>query len=390
MRLLHVTTFLQGGAGQIITRLAIAQHRRGHDVRVVTDAGGESGYASYPEYLDALNEAGVPAFRVKSTFKRDAFLNASAAQSLYRLCAGWPPDVVHVHAATPSVVVRQAGIAGPATEVPLIHTMHGWGISKTASQASTDLAALEHADVVTTPSHASRELLRRLGLSRCDVRVVPYGISSDEPSTPPDIEDIQQLHSTGARTVVLCIGTIGTRKNQRLLVDALATPALESVVAVFVGDGDVGGLAAHATALRVADRALVLGPRPEAARYLALADALVLPSRNEGLPLVVLEAMRSGIPVVAARIPEIAEALGPENDTFLFEPEHAADLARALRSSVCARDRVDRCARSRQRFRREFREERMLSAYGVLYRDAVHRSARGALRRRRRPSDQAR
>ena len=54
MRVLHITTFLQGGAGRVITSLARAQKRSGHDVRVVADAGGEPGYESYAEYIDAL------------------------------------------------------------------------------------------------------------------------------------------------------------------------------------------------------------------------------------------------------------------------------------------------------------------------------------------------
>ena len=48
MRILHVTTYLRGGAGRVISSLAIAQLRLGHDVRVAVDTGGEPGYASYP------------------------------------------------------------------------------------------------------------------------------------------------------------------------------------------------------------------------------------------------------------------------------------------------------------------------------------------------------
>ncbi len=76
MRILHVTTFLQGGAGRIIAALAIAQRRQGHDVTVVADDGGADGYGSYPEYLAALTAAGVPVVAVRSTFTRDYVLCA--------------------------------------------------------------------------------------------------------------------------------------------------------------------------------------------------------------------------------------------------------------------------------------------------------------------------
>ncbi len=59
-RVLHITTFLQGGAGRNITDLALAQHRGGYDVLVVADAGGVAGYSSYAEYVSELDAAGVP------------------------------------------------------------------------------------------------------------------------------------------------------------------------------------------------------------------------------------------------------------------------------------------------------------------------------------------
>ena len=82
MRILHGTAYLQRG-GRARHQLAIAQRPRGHDVRVVADAGGAPGYASYPEYLDALTAAGVPVVTARSMFKRDA--SARSARKNQRL-----------------------------------------------------------------------------------------------------------------------------------------------------------------------------------------------------------------------------------------------------------------------------------------------------------------
>ena len=76
----------------------------------------------------------------------------------------WQPDIVHAHAAIPGVVARLAGAAGRSS-APVVHTMHGWGTAKTAAQATADLAVLQLADAIVTPSQASRQALLDLGLS---------------------------------------------------------------------------------------------------------------------------------------------------------------------------------------------------------------------------------
>jgi L-malate glycosyltransferase len=366
MQILHVTTFLQGGAGRIITDLAVEQRRSGHDVRVAADAGGESGYASYPEYCDTLVDAGIPLALVASTFKRNAQWNQAAARELSRLASAWQPDIVHVHAATPSIIVRLAGVHRRAAGARLVHTMHGWGTSKTADQADADLDALDQADIVTVPSHAAALGLYDLGLRRRDVLVIPYGLPLVAPQTPPDQADVDDIRSRGTGPIAMCVGTLGERKNQRLLVDALAEPTLGDTIAVFIGDGDPAPLVDRAAQLGLSERVVVLGHRPDAARYLTLATVLVLPSHNEGLPIAVLEALRAGVPVAASRVPEIAEALGPQAERLLFAADDPAGAARAIRHAVEMAGMAD-VARLHDRFRTHYTQDRMVAAYAAVY-----------------------
>lgn len=361
-RVLHITTFLQGGAGRNITDLALAQHRAGYDVLVVADAGGEAGYASYPEYISELQAAGVPFVQLTSTFKREVALNTRAAEDLRRLTAGWRPHLVHAHATTPAVVARLARLGAVA---PFLNTMHGWGIAKTPEQKTADLAVLELAKVVVAPSNAAARTLAAEGLTR-NVNVIPYGIPVDPPSVAPDPTDVQRVQqAAGGRRICLCVGTIGERKNQRLLVDALATGRAPDTVAVFIGDGDTAGLREHARARGVADRVLVLGHRSRASRYLSLADALILPSRNEGLPFAVLEAMRAGVPVVATDIGEIAEALDGGRCGYLFKSDDAGALCEAMQAALGSREDVRRTLR--RRFEEHYTSARMFREYSRVY-----------------------
>jgi glycosyltransferase involved in cell wall biosynthesis len=369
MHILHVSTFLQGGAGRIIAALAVAQRQAGHDVMVVADSGGQTGYESYPEYIAQLDAAGVPFHTVTSTFKRDVALNVRAVQELQALPGTDAIDIVHTHAAIPTLVARLA--LSRAAHIPLIQTMHGWGIRKTAEQAATDITLLGLADAVVTPSIAARDTLRGLGLDTTGVHVIPYGLEDAPVSQGADPEDAALFERLRANNspIALCIGTLGDRKNQALLVKAL--PSIDGVTAVFIGDGDAGPLRALASDLGVTNRVHVLGYRADASRYLAVADALVLPSMNEGLPIVVLEALRAGVPVVGSAIPEIAEAVDKGRAGLLFAADDSAQLADAITKALKAETRAAMRVHARQLFETRYRADRMIADYDRLYAEVL-------------------
>ena len=332
---------------------------------VVADSGRHAGYESYPEYVAQLGAANVAFHTVTSTFIRDVALNVQAVRELRGVLGTQAIDLAHTHAAIPTLVARLA--LGRGGYVPLVQTMHGWGINKTADQAATDITLLGLADAVVTPSAAARDTLRTLGLDAPSVQVIPYGVEEASANTGLDPEDtalFEQLSASGG-AVALCIGTIGDRKNQTLLVRALAS--IDEVTAVFIGDGDAAPLRALAAELGVAERVHVLGYRSDASRYLSMADALVLPSLNEGLPIAVLEALRAGVPVVGSAIAEIAEVVEEGHTGLLFAPGDAAGLATALAAVTAAERRAVMRARARELFEARYRADRMLAAYDRLY-----------------------
>jgi glycosyltransferase involved in cell wall biosynthesis len=385
MRILHVTTFLQGGAGRLITALALAQRRAGHDVVLALDSGGEPGYDTYPDYREALVSGGVRLLSLTSTFKRDLALNTRAARELRDGLDAWCADVAHAHAAIPTMVARLA-LGTQAT--PVIQTMHGWGIAKNAQHSCTDVALLSLADAVVTPSEAARRTLLDLGVRHAPLTVIPYGIASSTNGqqtlgqiqspilAPIDNSDrglFEALRSGGA-LVALCIGTIGARKNQRLLVEAMAAGRLSRLHAVFIGDGDADALRAEAHAHGVHDRVHVLGYRRDASRYLGWSDLFVLPSRNEGLPVALLEAFLHAVPVVASAIPEIAEAVEDRRTGYLFEEGSSAALEAALAEALDASPNDVEAMRTRMRevVDARYTLDRMVTAYERVYEHVIH------------------
>ena len=154
---------------------------------------------------------------------------------------------------------------------------------------------------------------------------------------PPSRSDAAERHPRGpwhrpdgARS---CSASPGSRRRRttRSLIEACALLRAEgrTVRLVLVGDGPERAAREAQVASAALEGVLFLGMRDDVGDLLAAADLLVLPSLFEGLPLVVLEAMAVGLPVVATRIGGTVEALGAEHP-FLCEAGDPDDLARAL------------------------------------------------------------
>lgn len=370
LRILHLTTFLQGGAGRAIADLATAQHAAGHHVTVVTSRTGVDGYGNYAEYLARLDAAGIAYLTCDSLFTRDETLNRRALAAVQQR-VGDEVDLVHAHAGVPA---RIGGWFSDALRrrAPVIQTQHGWGTNKTAAQAADDLAVLGRVDRVIATSHATRNHLAAMGIALETMEVIPCGLGPAAPGGSDVARGrLAPLRAQGA-LVVGCIGSVTPNKNQRLLVEALTCLRDLPVAAVFIGEGgEAIEMAAEASG--VSSRVVACGYQPEGAAWLPLCDLLVLPSRSEGQGLAVLEAFRAGVPVVASRIAALEEIVDDGATGFLFESDNAGDLANAIRRvlSMSADRRATLVARARDRFLAGFTRDVMIARHERVYRCAV-------------------
>jgi len=375
MRILHLTSFLQGGAGRAIASLAIGQRGDGHDVIVITSRTGAPGYGNYPVHLDAVADAGVSIEEVDSLFTRDREAHEKVITHVERRYGGIASfDVVHAHAAVPSAIalrLRQRA----ALRVPIVQTMHGWGIAKTTEQRQADIAALKAIDAIAVPAQVSSDLLQSFGVAAGSIEVIPYGVAprvTAGSGDAPLLADIAEWRRSGG-SAVCCAGTIGERKNQRVIVDALRMLGDPGVRAVFVGEGDTDGLRQHAERAGVVDQVRITGYRDDARDVVATCDVIVLPSLSEGQPLTILEAFCDRVPVVASTIPELRELVKAGDTGWLAEPTDAADIARAIRMAL-AQDRGERAAMIERAFadwRTKFSLDVMCSRYSAWYRRVI-------------------
>ena len=387
MKILHLTTFLQGGAGRVIVDLIAEQQRARHDVSLVTSRTGAPGYGHYPAYLEALYRMDVPVLMVDSLFAREPGANLAVVRALdARYPRGSEPDILHGHAAVPGhIALTFAGAR--RRPMAIVQTMHGWGVHKTAAQTAADVTVMNLVDRVGVPSRHAADQLIGLGVATRQVTVVPYGIrplaASRDTRDDDALVEIDRARRDGA-FVIACVGTIGARKNQRLLVEALAhVPKSVAIHAVFVGDGDADGLRACAETAGVARRVQVLGYRPAARQIAALADALVLPSESEGQPLAVLEAFQDGTLVVVSDIPELTELVVDGHTGLTFPARDAVAFAETLRRLVAMPEVLREAMRSQAKAQHAHRHSTaaMAQKYEDLYAGALGTTPSGARKR---------
>jgi glycosyltransferase involved in cell wall biosynthesis len=389
MRILHLTTFLQGGAGRVITDLAAAQSRAGHDVAVLTSRTGVTGYGNYPQYLDELAACRVATHQIDSLFHRNPALNLAVVQSLAGLSGTAAPDVIHAHAAVPAMIGLLFTGAG-RHDLRIVQTMHGWGSNKDAGQTAADVAVMNLIDRVATPSVHSANRLVELGVDPARVTTIPYGVRSQAaPSSAADdhlLVEMARARRSGA-LVVACVGTMGARKNQTLLVEAAAIVTAHGegkrpdIFLVFVGEGDPAPLDHLARAGGIAERVRVHGYSAAARRIAAASDLLVLPSHSEGQPIALLEAFYDDLLVGVSDLPELRELVEHRISGLTFRANDAAALADLLATAAALPAPARRSMRNnaRERVRTHHTLPAMVDAYDSLYRaqsaDTPRRSA---------------
>lgn len=228
---------------------------------------------------------------------------------------------------------------------------------------------------VTAVSHTLADALRRdLWLRRGRVVVIPNGIRRRHAAA----NGIRRELGVGpGDRLLLSVGNLYPVKGHGDLVTALSYlaprhPALHLAIA---GRGDLADtLNREARTRRIGDRVHLLGLRNDVAELLASADAFVLPSRSEGLPLALLEAMFAGLPIVATRVGEVPAALADGVAGLLVEPGRPDELARAI-ERLLSDSNLARVlgARARERAVAEFDVAAIATRYEALYAPALTR-----------------
>ncbi len=361
----HVlSSFGMGGQECVALELAKSQRAAGHRVQVVSLSEPPDGpMAERFRAVGALT-ATIP--------KRGPSFDPTLALRVAQHFAEAHADVVHTH--NPQALVYGAPAAALAG-VPSIHTKHGVNPDPSRRMWLRRAASsMVDAYVAVTPTLA-RLAVEKHECSSTQLRVIPNGIDTarfkPNPAARRTLRD--ELGIPEAAWVVGTVGRLSPEKNQGLLIDAVAPLLDPRRHLVIVGDGpDREALMARARTTLRPELIHFTGARDDVEAVLACFDAFALTSESEGLPLVVLEAMAVGLPVVATAVGGVPDVIEPGATGFLVPPSDRIALMKEL-LQLSTRPQVARdvAAAGRSRVLERHSTERMASEYERLYRRVV-------------------
>lgn len=297
-------------------------------------------------------------------------------------------DVVHTHSSKTGVLGRLAArLAG----VPcIVHTVHGFafpgaktGLQRRVFHAMEWLGGRCSHQVICLHEEDARICHEQLGLPADKVVVLANGIDVDKFRPLAEGESREALRRSldlpEDRQLILMVGRLWKQKNPGCLVEAyrrLWATGDPGADLVLVGDGELQPeLAKVVQQAGLTEHVHFLGWRTDTPALLRASDIFVLPSRWEGMPLAILEAMGSGLPVVVSDIPGNRHLVNDGAQGLLFPTEDdqalAASLHRLLDAPVLCRH-LGRAGR--QKVAAEHDVQHRVAQMSALYRKVLGRS----------------
>jgi glycosyltransferase involved in cell wall biosynthesis len=366
LKIIHVLRAPLGGLFRHVIDVARGQIERGHRVGLIVDSttGGDRAESILREFAPqlALGVERVPITRQLST------VDLYALHRIARRIKALAPDVLHGHGAKGAALARLTLAAPNAIRA---YTPHGGslvycpGTLSGGFYRSLERILNPRTDLFLFESSYIAELYRKVvAPPRAMVRIVRNGIAETEfePAVPrADAADI------------VCVGELRPVKAMGVLIDALAIlrQSGRRVTATIAGEGpDAAKLQVQAARLGLADQVRFIGHCPARIAF-TMGRMLVIPSRAESLPYVVLEAAAAGLPIVATAVGGNPEIFGAQS-AKLIPPDDIAALIGAITAALDQPAEMQAGAQTlRSRIRSEFSLTTMVECNLAAYREAI-------------------
>jgi glycosyltransferase involved in cell wall biosynthesis len=365
LRILHAVRAPVGGIFRHIMDLANGQADRGHEVGIIADSltGGDRAGAALAEIAPRL-KLGVHRLAIRrEPFPTDVLVWAHFMRLIRRL----KPDVLHGHGAKAGAFTR---LKPRSRDSIRVYTPHGGSLHyplntlKGTIYSRLERALMNSTDLFLFESAFARDTYQRtIGIPSGLVRCVFNGVTAAE---------FDPVAKAADATGVVYVGEFRQIKGADLLIDAVARLRADGkpVTLTLAGDGE------ELDALKAQIQKLGLG---EAVRFIGHVKArygfskghlLVVPSRGDSMPYVVIEAAAAGIPMVAANVGGIPEIFGTPNDA-LFAPNIVAAMADAIETALDDPEAaLERAKSLRERIFLHFSQKAMVEGVLAGYRDA--------------------
>jgi glycosyltransferase involved in cell wall biosynthesis len=358
MRILQLISAMGGGGAEMLTRdLALALRAEGHEVGVayVSSASDQGNSAELEaEFIRLFAAGGVRLFEIGHRSRRNPL---QGAWRLRRIVRDFKPDVLHIHLGYGLLFRAMSQLS-----VPTVYTHHNIVFKFSPlllrwfdRSLSAYVAICQRCrDVLRVRTHKPVELIRN---AIAPSRMATTGVVRD-PS-----------HFT-----LLSVGVVSPQKDYDTLIEVARIltrdmpPFARPVRFLVAGQGDnIAACQARAAAAGVGDALTFLGPRKDVPALMAAADLHLMTSRYEGLPITLIEAIHSGLPIVATDVGGCSEIVLDGVNGRLGQPGDArglAELVAALLRDDALRQRMAEASRAHAR---NFAMDQFVALHRALY-----------------------
>lgn len=337
-----------GGAQSVVANLANALSRGGHEVVVVAGEGDG-------KLFDMLDKE-IATERVDSLVRRISPLNELKTLRAFRkLKKKHNPDVVHLHSSKAGLLGR---LAFPKRQT--VYTVHGFDSIRTAFRKFLPLErALQHrcAAIVGVSRYDEQNMLAER--INHNVSTIYNGIYAPEAAADDLLGPLRERY----RGVVLCIARFFPPKKTDMFIEVARR--MPQLAFAWIGNQ-------HEVTEPHSENAFFLGNRKGAGAYCPQADLFWLPSNYEGLPIVIIEAMAAGKPVVASAVGGIPELLDGKNGMAV---ENDTDkMVEAIGTIMADADRREAMgAKARRDYEANLTVDKMADGYKKIYNRIIER-----------------
>lgn len=365
LRILHAVRAPVGGIFRHIIDLANGQAERGHHVGILTDSltGGERAAAALEKIAPRL-KLGTHRLAIR---REPGPADILVWMQFARLIRQLNPDVLHGHGAKAGAFVR---MRGRSQNVIRVYTPHGGSLHfpldtiKGGIYSRLERALKNNTELFLFESAFARDTYQRtIGTPKGLVRCVFNGVTADE---------FDPITRADDATDVVYVGEFRHIKGADLLVDAVARLHADGkpVTLTLAGDGEeMGALKTQVEKLGLGHSVRFIG-HVKARDGFSKGRLLVVPSRGDSMPYVVIEAAAAGIPLVAANVGGIPEILGTHSEA-LFAPHVVGAIADAIESALDDPAAAQARARAlRERVFLHFSQKAMVDGVMTGYRNA--------------------
>jgi len=317
----------------------------------------------------AAKARGIPVCKVR--IPRGLKLKSGLA--ILREARNSKADIIHLHGYKDTILVGL--LPWFLRKIPAIRTLHGWTsetkLSKIWLYEKLDRFCLKRLDGIVSVNATLVDQVQQF-IRKAPVLTIENGI-------PPLLFNREQILQEDAELAGFCrdafviggIGRFSKEKGFTFLVKAVSilTATMPELKVVLIGEGaQQQEMKSIIQEKELAKYVFFAGYKQDAARYLPVFDIFVMPSLTEGLPIVLLEAMQAGIPVVATRVGGVPDVLENGEYGALVEPQSSDALAQSILQIIDhLDDAMSRAVKAKDRALSQYSSRRMAEKYYDLY-----------------------